>query len=297
MLQVAVGVGRPLVAYAAPASSINSISVSATCGSAGGFTGTVALNGTFTGTVELGLFYHVPGSSTFIDSGLRADAPFSGGNVATYNFPAFTFPGANTYRIQVVNSAGLGGATEKSNSVPPCTGTPPPQCTGTGATGPSFLGLCTPGQNIDTTDDNSLSGSQITVGSSNETVSSICAGVGPLDTTPGNNKFGVAIYTDVNGAPGSLVAFNGNGILTVANGFNCLSITAALAAGQSYWLEYNSNGNDKGANPFLNDLTYNDAASPMGGYSSPVTFGTWPSTFPNFTAELRQYAIYANVTP
>jgi hypothetical protein len=135
------------------------------------------------------------------------------------------------------------------------------------------------------------------VGSTDETVSSICAGVGPLDPTPGNNLYGVAIYTDAGGAPGTLIASNGNGTLTVANGFNCLSISAVLSAGQSYWLVYNNNGDDKGANPTVNNLTYNVASSPIGGYSSPVAFGNWPSPFPNFTAEFRQYALYANVSP
>jgi hypothetical protein len=108
-------------AHAAPATSITSISVNSTCGTAGGFTGTVTLNGTSSGTITLGLFYHVPGNSTFIDSGLRATATFTGGSTATYNFASFTFPGANTYRIQVIDSGGLGGATVKSNSVQPCT--------------------------------------------------------------------------------------------------------------------------------------------------------------------------------
>ena len=49
-------------ANAAGATSIESISVSPTCGSLGGFTGSVNLNGTFTGTITVGLFYHVPGN-------------------------------------------------------------------------------------------------------------------------------------------------------------------------------------------------------------------------------------------
>lgn len=117
------GTGGLRIAEAAPATSITSISVSSTCGSAGGFTGTVTLNGTFSGTVVLGLFYHVPGGAQFVDSGLRADATFTGGTTATYDFASFTFPGANSYRIQVIDGAGLGGTTVKSQSVPPCTGT------------------------------------------------------------------------------------------------------------------------------------------------------------------------------
>ena len=117
------GLGMTEIADAAPATSITSISVSATCGTLGGFTGTVTLDGSFSGTVVLGLFDHIPGTSIFADSTLRADATFTGGNTATYNFPSFTFAGSNTYRIQVINSDGLSGATVKSNSVPHCTGT------------------------------------------------------------------------------------------------------------------------------------------------------------------------------
>jgi len=109
---------------ASPATSITNISVSGTCGTSGGFTGTVTLNGTgFTGTVQLGLFSHVPGGQ-FTDTLQRADAVFNGGSTATYNFAPFTVSGANSYRIQVINAAGLGGDTTKSNSVNPCTGGP-----------------------------------------------------------------------------------------------------------------------------------------------------------------------------
>jgi len=108
---------------ASPDTSITNISVSGTCGTAGGFTGTVTLSGTFTGTVQLGLFSHVPGGQ-FTDTGQRANAVFNGGSTATYNFAPFTVFGANSYRIQVIDGAGLGGDTTKSNSVNPCTGGP-----------------------------------------------------------------------------------------------------------------------------------------------------------------------------
>ena len=49
-------------ANAAGATASTSISVSPTCGSIGGFTGSVNLNGTFTGTITVGVFYHVPGT-------------------------------------------------------------------------------------------------------------------------------------------------------------------------------------------------------------------------------------------
>jgi len=125
---------RVSVANAADATSISSISVSSTCGELGGFTGTVTLNGTFTGSITLGLFYHVPGSSTFVYSGLSTTVTFNGTSTGTYNFPSFSFPGANTYRIQVLDSSGLGGATVKSASVSGCTPTTTTTTTSTSTT-------------------------------------------------------------------------------------------------------------------------------------------------------------------
>jgi mucin-6/19 len=127
------------VAKAGPSGSvsISSISVSSTCGEAGGFTGTVTLSGNATTTVTLGLFYHVPGTSTFQDSGLTDNVVFSNSNTAPYNFSSFTATNANTYRIQVVDSGGLGGATVKSNSVQPCTPTTTTTTTTSTTTSPS----------------------------------------------------------------------------------------------------------------------------------------------------------------
>src|SRR5215471_11796927 len=101
---------------AAPATSISSISVSSTCDATGGFTGTVTLDGTFTGSITLGVFYHTPGSSTFLPTGDQTTVTFSGTSSAIYAFATFTpVAGANTYRIQVIGDStpsGLGGLTE-----------------------------------------------------------------------------------------------------------------------------------------------------------------------------------------
>jgi hypothetical protein len=113
-------------AEAAAATNITSISVSSTCGSNGGFTGTITLDGTFTGTITVAVFYHVPGGSQFVESNppVTAVATFNNSNTATYNLAGFSFNGANSYRIQVVGqSDSLGGTTVKSASVPLCTGT------------------------------------------------------------------------------------------------------------------------------------------------------------------------------
>jgi len=117
-------IGIVEAAPSAAATTITGISVSSTCDAAGGFTGVVTLDGSFSGQITLGVFYHTPGTSGFFPTGDQTTVSFSGGSSATYAFSTFTqVNGANTYRIQVINSGGLGGATVKSNSVPPCTGT------------------------------------------------------------------------------------------------------------------------------------------------------------------------------
>ncbi|HLZ69037.1 MAG TPA: choice-of-anchor R domain-containing protein [Dehalococcoidia bacterium] len=262
---------RPPLAAASPATSISSISVSSTCDSQGGFTGTVTLSGTFTGTVVLGLFYHVPGGSQFVDSGRRANAVFSGTSTAVYQFAAFSFAGANSYRIQVIDSGGLGGSTVKSNSVPPCTGTPPPPppppppsspCGNSSSTVPTtspgsgpFLGPLGHGSTLppttgtiqDYSNSCSPNGSKITVGSQAETVSSICAYVGPVAAAP-ENQFSVAIYADASGTPGALLTHSAVGVLT-ADSWNCVPISATLQANTAYWLMFWSNSSAGSSGP------------------------------------------------
>ena len=114
---------RIATADAAGATAITSISVSPTCGSNGGFTGSVNLDGTFTGTITVGLFYHVPGNGTWFYSGVSGPATFNGTSSVTYNLASFSNPNANSYRIQVLDAAGLNGGTTKSASVPGCTQT------------------------------------------------------------------------------------------------------------------------------------------------------------------------------
>jgi len=129
------GTGPLNIAEAGPATSIDSISVSSTCDSTGGFTGTVTLNGTFTGTITLGVFFHTPGSSVFLPTGDQTTVTFTNSSTATYAFATLTQqPDANTYRIQVIDSGSLGGVTTKSNSVPPCTPTVTTRSTTTAST-------------------------------------------------------------------------------------------------------------------------------------------------------------------
>ena len=75
------------------------------------------------GSITVGVFYHVPGNGTWFYSGVSGLATFNGTSSATYNLAAFTNANANSYRIQVLDAAGLRGGTTKSASVPGCTGT------------------------------------------------------------------------------------------------------------------------------------------------------------------------------
>lgn len=302
----------PQRASASPSVSISSISVSGTCGTSGGFTGTVTLSGNASATVTLGLFYHIPGNSAFFDSGQRATAVFSGTSTATYNFASYTNASANTYRIQVTDSGGLGGSTVKSNSVPPCTGTPPPPpppgpCSSTpGYTGPSTLGLCQQGSYPDVTDANSPNGSQVTIGSVNEMVTSLCGDVVAVDPVVADDQYSFGIYTDAGGAPGTLVATTPVKTMTAA-GWNCASFSSppTLVAGMSYWLMFYSNADDR-TNPSSSygDLYYNIVSSNIGAYSTVFTTPGAPISWANYTPNFgpsnvvnAQYSIYANVTP
>jgi hypothetical protein len=304
--------GGPLTAEAAPSStpSISNISVNAACDTQGGFTGTVTLSASFTGSVTLGLFYHLPGGAQFLDSAVRTTATFTNSGTASYAFGAYTGPaGTNSYRIQVIDAAGLGGATVKSNSVNPCTPTspPPPTCTVPGATGPSFLGLCSPGSVQDTGNGGSPNGSKITTGSKAETVSSICADVVAVAPAPYNHYI-VSIYADASGTPSTLVAQSVYSTLT-GPGWNCAAVTASLAANTTYWLLFNADADG----PVYNNLYYNQVSTNVGVFSEyfpgrnsqlqeqiPTSMcPDWCPFAANAPAALGpwQFSIFANVSP
>jgi hypothetical protein len=169
---------------------------------------------------------------------------------------------------------------------PTPTATPPSGNPGTSGK----LGLSSKGGVLDTDDANSMTGSRITVGTRAETVSSMSAFVGPADNAP-HNQFSFAIYTDVNSAPGSLVAQSANGVLT-ANAWNSLPIRATLNANTSYWLVYNNNASSGG----MNDVYYNNVANQVGAFAAHA-FGNWPATFGADNVGTYQVSIYATVTP
>src|SRR5262249_19929738 len=113
-----------------PATSIISISVGE-CGESP-LSGTVTLDGTFTGSITLGLFFHMPASPTFDPTGDTTVVTFSGTSSENYTFSTVTLiPGANSYRVEVIDADGLGGGDTKSPSIPACGVTPTPTPTPT----------------------------------------------------------------------------------------------------------------------------------------------------------------------
>jgi hypothetical protein len=121
-------------------------------------------------------------------------------------------------------------------------------------------------------------------------VSSMSTYIGPAVDVAPRNQFSFAIYTDVGGAPGGLVAQSGTG--TVSGGsWNTLPIIATLQANTVYWLFYNSNG----SNGSVNNMTYNDDPGPVGAYAA-RTFGTWPATYGPTTLVPTRYAIFVSGT-
>ena len=161
------------------------------------------------------------------------------------------------------------------------------------ATYTSTLGLSSIGSAVDTGDSNYLNGSKVTVGATSVTVNGLRVYVGSVDTAP-NNQYQVAIYTDQNGTPGTLVASSTAGTLT-PNAWNTRPLVAQLQANTSYWLMYNTNGRTEA----VNNMCYNLGSAGQGAYStSRVSFGSWPTTFGAATLTKGAYSLYATtVTP
>jgi hypothetical protein len=159
-------------------------------------------------------------------------------------------------------------------------------------TATSRLGLTTAGTSVDKADSNAIHGSRIVTGSQSETVQSISVDVGAVGSAP-YSQYSVAVYTDVNGMPGSLVALSSAGTLK-AKTWNTLPLAATLAPNAAYWLVYNTNGNTNS----VNNLYYNSSSTNGSARSgSTQSFGSWPSNFGSATRQTRQYSIYATVNP
>ena len=159
-------------------------------------------------------------------------------------------------------------------------------------TSSSTLGLTTVGSTQDSYDANDLTASQIVTGSQAETVQSLSAYVGAVGSSP-TNQYALAIYTDANGSPGTLLAQSSTGTLK-ANSWNTLPVSASLSAHTAYWLVYNANG----SNGSVNNLYYNTVSGNVGAYSNAAQpFGSWPSSFGSASVGGWQFSLYATVSP
>ncbi|GIJ74895.1 PQQ-dependent sugar dehydrogenase [Virgisporangium ochraceum] len=146
------------------------------------------------------------------------------------------------------------------------------------------LGFDQVGPTLDAGDMNYMNGSRFVNGATALTVSRISVYMRTVQAAPGN-QYQVAIYTDVNGAPGTLVASSASGTLT-ANAWNSLPVAATLAPNTAYWLVYNTNGD--------NNLSYATGTANQGAWSQPRAFGTWPSSFGTSTRWNAKFSIYAS---
>jgi hypothetical protein len=158
--------------------------------------------------------------------------------------------------------------------------------------GPATLGLTTVGGSIDTGDRNFLNGSKVTTTAAGQ-VQSMSVYVGAVDSQAANRQYQLGIYSDLTGRPGTLVAVSGTGTL-VGNAWNTLAITAPLSRNTSYWLMFNTNGRTAS----VNNMRYNAGTAGQGAYSTgPVSFGTWPATFPAATSTNFVFSLFATLGP
>lgn len=148
------------------------------------------------------------------------------------------------------------------------------------------LGNTAVGSSTDSGDSNERNGSSFTMPATAGTVTSMSVYVASVNASP-NNKYQLAIYTNVSNKPGNLVAASAIGTLT-ANSWNTIAISANLTASTKYWLVYNTNGTNSSAN----NMKYNSGGS--GAWTTSVApFGTMPASFGASTTAAQNFSIYA----
>ncbi len=209
--------------------------------------------------------YSAIGGSPFANSGSKQFTP-PGNNAA----------GDPDWVLLLTATAATGTPTATATASPS-----PTQAQGTGGT----VGYATVGGITDSGLANTPSGSRFLSGNGGQ-LASISVHVGAVDTAP-HNQYQVAIYTDANGNPGSLVAQTRSGTLT-ANSWNTLPIAATLAPSTAYWFIYNTNAS--GAS--FNDLQYDNVGTRQ-GFDSSYPFGSWPQTMTHGNVGGWEYSMFA----
>jgi hypothetical protein len=147
--------------------------------------------------------------------------------------------------------------------------------------GGTLVGRNTIGSVLDDGATNHLNGSRIVNGATQNSVTQISAYLKTIDA-PGRQSIQMAIYTDNNGSPGSLVASSAVGT-AVSNSWNSLAISATLAPNTAYWLFFNSNGE--------NNMSYDFTSGQRGAFSNQV-FGAWPASVGASSLHTAWYSIY-----
>lgn len=150
------------------------------------------------------------------------------------------------------------------------------------------LGYPAVGPKVGSSNANTISGSKVTTGANPITVSAISVYIDKIDAAP-YNKYEVAIYTNNNGKPGTLVAKSLTGTL-IGNSWNTIAVSANLAANTAYWLLYNTNGRSTS----VNNMHYTDVTSKLGVYKA-NTFGLWPGTLNKGSLWTGKFSIYATI--
>jgi glucose/arabinose dehydrogenase len=140
------------------------------------------------------------------------------------------------------------------------------------------------GGSVDSGDMNFMNGSRFVNGATALTVSHLSVYLRSVQAAPAD-QYQVAIYTDANGSPGTLVASSTSGTLT-AGSWNSLPVAATLAPNTAYWLMYNTNGD--------NNLSYDTGTAGQGAWSTARPFGTWPSSFGTSSSWTAKFSIYAS---
>ena len=151
----------------------------------------------------------------------------------------------------------------------------------------SVLGYPVQGGLLDTGDAGYMNGSTFTTGATGGTAQSMSVFVGNVDSGS-HNQYQLAIYSDNNGKPGTLVAHSATGTLTPLS-WNTLTISATLQPNTTYWLMYNTNAST--ATNYLNNLYFDPGAQGEAAWAKHA-FGSWPTTFPTPTFDTTQFSMY-----
>jgi hypothetical protein len=150
---------------------------------------------------------------------------------------------------------------------------------------PIIAGYQTWNNSFDSGNNNYVSATQVTTGSTGGTLQSISIYMGAA-TSP-SNHIQVGIYTD-NGSntPGTLLVSSGSQVIT-PNSWNTIPISGiAINPNTKYFLAFNLDG-------AATEFGRNSTTTGVSWWDSNVPFGTWPATFgsPN-SSGTSQYAIY-----